>query len=376
MISSATSLDPSIINRTLELARSIQQIPAPPFGESRRAAFIYEAFVNENLCNATVDEVGNVLACIPGDPDRLPVIVSAHMDTVFPSGTPLTYELQPGRVSAPGIGDNSLGVASLFGLLWSLRFASNGRQLPANVWLVANVGEEGLGNLRGMRALVSKFKGDVLAYVVIEGMAYGKVFHRALEIQRYKITVKTPGGHSWLDFGKPSAINEIAKLITELADLPIPHKPQTSLNIGTISGGTSINTIAAEASLELDLRSESSRILNRLAREIESNVLNAAREQVEISMEQIGHRPGGEIPANHPLVQLACRCLRLHGMQPALSIGSTDANIPLSLGLPAVCVGVTRGAGAHTMNEYIETEFLPQGLGQMVDLVQSILHHL
>ncbi len=369
-------MDLTVIKRVLDMAVAIQQIPAPPFGESQRAEFIFKAFRKEGVQEVSIDEVGNVLAHLPGNPNRSPLILSAHMDTVFPLNTPLEYNRQADRISGPGIGDNSIGVASLFGLLWTLQLNPHSIQLPADIWLIANVGEEGLGNLRGMRRIVEKFQGDVLAYLVIEGMGLGQIFHRALEIQRYRIHVKTPGGHSWVDFGRPSAITEIAGLITHLTGLSIPSKPRTSMNIGTISGGTSVNTIAAEAFLDLDLRSENSRTLNTLVKNVEASILNARKPDVEFSIEQIGHRPGGRIPASHPLVRLAVRCLKMHGIQPNLSAGSTDANIPLSMKLPAICVGITHGSGAHTTNEYIETGFLPQGLGQLIDLVIGALNEL
>lgn len=368
-----TSIDPTLISRVLDFALALQQIPAPPFGESQRAEFIYTAFQVNGNAHVEMDEVGNVLARIPGKPDRPPLIVTAHMDTVFPLSTPLQSTCTAERIYAPAIGDNSIGVASLFALLWILHSSSTAPALPADVWLIANVGEEGLGNLRGMRKVVERFSSNVLAYLVVEGMSLGLVFHRGLEIRRYRIAVKTPGGHSWVDYGSPSAIAEISRLVTRLTDLPIPHTPRTSLNVGTISGGTGVNTIAAEAHLELDLRSESTRTVDKLAGLVETAVLEANRPAVAVSMNQIGHRPGGKIPARHPLVQLAARCLKRQGIQPQLSAGSTDANIPLSLKFPAICVGVTHGSGAHTTGEFIETAYIAQGLGQLADLVQSIL---
>jgi acetylornithine deacetylase/succinyl-diaminopimelate desuccinylase-like protein len=344
----------------LEIALAIQQIPAPPFGESQRAAFIYNAFQREGVTEVSVDEVGNVLARLPGSPNRLPLIITAHMDTVFPLGTPLQYNRQSDRICAPGIGDNSIGVASLFGLLWTLQLNTQSIQLPADIWLIANVGEEGLGNLRGMRRVVEKFQGDVLAYLVIEGMGLGQIFHRALEIKRYRIYVKTPGGHSWVDYGRPSAINEIAGLVTLLTGLSIPRKPRTSMNIGTISGGTSVNTIAAEAFLDLDLRSENTRTLNNLVRNVKASILNARKTDVEVSLEQIGHRPGGRIPASHPLVQLAGQCLKMHDIQPNLSAGSTDANIPLSMNLPRFVLALHTGQALTLPVNLLRLAFYPK----------------
>ncbi len=222
-----------------------------------------------------MDEVGNVYARLPGSGSSRPLVVSAHLDTVFPLSTDLHVTRRssnPGAaptnveglalstVEGPGIGDNSLGVAGLFGLLWELNSSSAqiaGSTLPGDIWLVANVGEEGLGNLCGMRAVVDRFGDRPLAYLIVEGMALGQIYHRGLGVQRYRITVDTPGGHSWVDYGRPSAIHVLGEIIYRLSNLSLPRVPRTTLNIGTISGGTSINTIAAHAQLELDLRSVS-----------------------------------------------------------------------------------------------------------------------
>jgi acetylornithine deacetylase/succinyl-diaminopimelate desuccinylase-like protein len=274
------------------------------------------------------------------------------------------------RLAGPGIGDNALGVAGLFGLLWGLR--QRRLHLPGDVWLVANVGEEGLGDLRGMRAVIERFGDRPAAYLILEGMALGQVYHRGLGVQRYRITVRTAGGHSWVDFGRPSAVHELGELIHRLANLSLPSQPRTSLNIGVISGGTSINTIAAEASLELDLRSEKAQTLAALVAQVEELVSGARRPGVEVTAVLVGQRPPGEIPADHPLVRLAVRCLEGQGIRPCLNIGSTDANIPLSRGFSAICVGLTHGSGAHTLGEYIHTRPLKYGLAQLVDLAEQI----
>jgi di/tripeptidase len=275
-------------------------------------------------------------------------------------------------VHGPWIGDNALGTAGLFGLLWSIR--DKRVRLPGDLWLVANVGEEGLGDLRGMRAVVDRFGGNLLAYIILEGMALGQIYHRGLGVKRYRINVQTPGGHSWVDYGKPSAIHELANIITKLIAIPLPDQPRTSLNIGVISGGTSINTIAAHACLELDIRSEHIQVMENLIRQVDI-ILAAANQPgdsfVRVTKEIIGDRPVGELPKDHPLVRLACRCLEEQGIQPNLNIGSTDANIPLSRGLPAICLGLTRGAGAHTTNEYILKAPIAQGLAQLVAIVEG-----
>ena len=362
------------LRQVIDQAIAIQQIPSPSFKETERAIYIRECFTREELQDVHIDGTGNVYGRLPGVGSGRPLVLSAHLDTVFPLDTDLSIKHKQGEICGPGIGDNSLGVAGLFGLLWSLR--QRKAVFDGDIWLVANVGEEGLGDLRGMRAVVDRFGASVRAYLILEGLALGQVYHRGLVVQRYRITVHTAGGHSWVDFGCPSAIHELATLVTRLANLPLSRSPRTSLNVGVISGGTSVNTIASGAMLELDLRSESERSLKNLVERVQRLVALAIRPGVEVTAELIGNRPAGEITADHPLVQLASRCLEQQGISAHLNIGSTDANIPLSRRLPAVCIGLTTGQGAHTVRESILTEPLGRGLAQLVDLVERIFREL
>lgn len=369
-------MDASLVARVLDLAVAVQQIPAPPFGESQRSAFMRERFKVEGLKDVTADELGNVYGCLPGSGSARPVVVTAHLDTVFPFDVDLQVRREPDKVFGPGIGDNSLGLAGLFGLLWGLRRSKPPSVLPGDIWLVANVGEEGLGDLRGMKAVVDRFQDQPLAYIILEGMAFGHIYHRALGVQRYRISVHTEGGHSWVDYGKPSAIHELARLINSLGEIRVPERPRSTLNVGIIAGGTSINTIAAQAHLELDLRSEGSGALSLLTRQVEGLVKGANAPGIEVDLELIGQRPPGKIAAAHPLVRLAQRALQDLGLQPTLTIGSTDANIPLSRGLPAICIGLSTGFGAHTVNEYINTLPLAQGLAQVQAVVEGCFTEL
>jgi tripeptide aminopeptidase len=365
-----------VINRLIDLAIQIQQVPAPTFEETARADFIRRMFAAEALTDIQMDAAGNVLARFPGAGSDSPLIVSAHLDTVFPAETDLAVQRDGGRVYGPGIGDNSLGVAGLFGLIWALH--ERGIQPSGDVWLAANTCEEGLGDLRGMRALVERFAGLPKAYLVIEGMALGHVYHKAIGVKRYKITIHAAGGHSWIDYGAPSAIHELSELVTRIAAIQLPASPRTTLNVGRISGGTSINTIAAEAWMELDLRSEGQGALTDLVRQVEELV--DAEEQrtplgymgVRVEVEVIGQRPPGEISADHPLIRLAQACLVEQRIEPALTAGSTDANLPLSKGYPALVLGLTRGGGAHTLQEFFETGPLAQGLEQLVQFVSRV----
>lgn len=354
--------------KVLDLAIQIQQIPAPTFNEQLRAAFVHQCFQEEGL-HAELDAVGNVLACLPGRGNALPVVVVAHLDTVFPDLVDLSVSREADKISAPGIGDNSLGVASLFGVTWYVRQMHD--DLPGDVWLVADVGEEGLGDLRGMRSVVGRFQDKVSAYIIVEGLALGQVYHRGLGIRRYRISAHTPGGHSWTDYGSPSAIHELAELINQITDISLPSNPRTSLNIGVISGGVSVNTIAGSAQLELDLRSESQKTLDELVNQVLDLVKTANRQNVKMIAELIGSRPFGELPGDHPLVQAAVDSIKRRGIIPQFHASSTDANIPLSKGLPAVGVGITNGGGAHTSGEYILTAPVAQGLEILAELVKK-----
>jgi acetylornithine deacetylase/succinyl-diaminopimelate desuccinylase-like protein len=358
-----------LIDRVIDLALGIQQVPAPTFAEGPRAEFVRQRFQDEKLADVSIDTLNNVYARLPGASGQVSLVVSAHTDTVFPAHTDLTAQRTPEQVSGPGIGDNSLGVAGLFGLLWSLREADI--RLPGDLWLVANVGEEGLGDLNGMRAVVDRFEDAPFAYIVLEGLAYGRVYHQGLGVRRYRITAHTEGGHSWVNYGTPSAIHDLAALITQLTALRLPKDPRTTLNVGVISGGTSVNTVAAEASIELDLRSEGTAQLEELILKVEMLVRNAQREGLDYTMKTIGDRPVGAIPEDHPLVRLAVDVIAAQGVSPELNIGSTDANIPLSRGYPAICIGLTQGGGAHTVGEFMLVEPLKDGLAQLVEIVHK-----
>lgn len=356
--------------RVVELAIQIQQIPAPTFQEAKRAEFIHQLFVAEQLEDTCIDGAGNVLARLPGEGQGKPLIISAHMDTVFPAETDLTVKRGFELIHGPGLGDNSMGVASLFGLLWFLK--KRATPLRGDVWFVANVGEEGLGNLRGMKAVVERFEADVHAYLILEGLALGHVYHRAVGVRRYRIKAHTGGGHSWSDYGQPSAVHELAKLAVELTSLSLPARPRTTMNVGKISGGTSVNVIASEASLDLDLRSEGRESLAELVAAVEKSIQRANRPGVRIEAEVIGQRPAGEISTSHPLVLLAKDCLREQGLEPSLISGSTDANVPLSKGYPAIVLGVTTGGSAHTIHEYVNTVPVAQGMEQLVRFVSRV----
>jgi len=353
----------------LDLACQIQQIQSPTFDESQRAAFMIDQFNQLGLADVHLDSAGNVLARLHGEyPNNKPIVLSAHLDTVFPRQTELPLLRTDDRITGPGIGDNALSLAALVSIVMWLK--QSGRSLTGDVWLAGNVCEEGLGDLRGMRALVEEFGDKVQAYIILEGMGLGNIYHRGLGVSRYRIHVETPGGHSWSSYGQPSAIHEIGKLISRLVDLPMPGSPRTTLNIGVITGGTTVNSIASNASFEIDLRSASSQTLSFIETQVFTLANNFNQGDVHVRIEPIGKRDAGEIPADYPLVEAARCVIEDLGLVPKLEIGSTDANLPLSLGLPAVCIGLTQGAKAHTMEEFIYTAPTRNGFTQILQLLQ------
>ena len=364
------------VDRIMELAIQIQQIAAPTFHEQKRAEFVRDRFVQEGLKDVTMDETGNVYGKWEVGSGKWkngkPLVISAHLDTVFPFDMDLSVRRNGNRIHGIGIGDNSLGVAALFGLIWMLSERGDDDPQMGEIWFVANTCEEGLGDLRGMKAVVDRFGSDALAYLVLEGMALGHVYHKAVGVKRYRVKAKTHGGHSWSDYGQPSAVLELSRLIVQLSAIQLPSKPRTTMNVGRINGGTSINTIPAEAWMELDLRSEGQKELAELIEGVDQLIEAANKPGVTVEAEIIGARPAGELNPNHPLVKLAQGCLHEQGLDAALTSGSTDANIPLSRGYPALVLGVTKGGGAHTMNEYIETPLIGKGMAQLARFVEKV----
>lgn len=350
---------------------AIQQIPAPTFEEARRAAFIEERFQALGLADVSRDALNNVYGKLAGaSPGRPPVVISAHLDTVFPIETNLAVRHDGRVVYGPGLGDNSTGVGGLLQVAEMIRE----RVLPheSDIYFVANVGEEGLGDLCGMRAVVDKFGGEA-TYIVVEGGLFGKLIHQAVGVRRYHIEVTAPGGHSWGGFGAASAIHVLGHLIVDIDGLSVPTIPKTTYNVGIIQGGTSINTIANSAHLWLDLRSEGPAALEQLVKSTEEILRLRSRKYVleghgvEIKMEQVGNRPAGGIDRQSPVVALADAALRAVGREDVdYIVSSTDANVPLSRGYQAVCLGLTHSGNSHRPDEFIDTTHLPAGLGQLM----------
>lgn len=345
-----------------DLAMRICAIPAPSGHEADRARFVAQLLEDVGY-SADVDEVSNVYAR-RGNRGGPLLMLAAHTDTVFPSGIPITVSRENGRLRGPGIGDNSLGVAAMIGLLTTLD--DLGLDTEYDVLAVATVGEEGLGNLRGVREAVRRYQDQLAGVIAVEGHNLGRVTHAAVGSVRWKVTVRGPGGHSWGAFGKPSAIHGLGRIIAGIAELDVPSSPKTTYNVGVIEGGTSVNTIAPSASAIIDMRSVDAASLSRLVDQVGRIANTAAGDGLEVDVEVLGERPAGAIPVSHPFVRGAGDVLRALGMEPIFEASSTDANVPISQGIPAVCVGISRGTGGHTVNETIEVEPVAAGLAQLI----------
>ncbi len=352
----------------INLIQAIQQIPAPTFAEAGRATFVESQMLALGLQDVRQDDLHNVYGRFPGQHRRAPLIITAHLDTVFPLETDLRIRENGRFLSGPGIGDNSTGVAGL--LLLAKSLIENQIQLTNDVWVVANVCEEGLGDLRGIRAVVEAF-GQSAKYVIVEGGLFGQISHQAIGVRRFRLEVSGPGGHSWGSFGAASAIHVLGHLISAIDKLPVPASPRTTYNVGIIEGGTSINTIAQSAALQLDLRSEEPSALQQLVDSVTDIVQQTNRlrrdEGIHVTMTAIGSRPPGQISRHTALVKTAVDALHYVGSQGiTFMMGSTDANVPLSKGYTAVVLGLTESGNAHRLDEFIDPTRLPDGLSQLL----------
>lgn len=357
----------------LDLTARIAAIPAPTDDEVERSLAVEQLFRAEGLV-ATRDSIGDVVATIPGrlssSAGARPLLVAAHLDTVFPRATPLTVVRATDRLEGPGIGDNSLAVAAAVNLARLLRLA--GETPAVDVLVTGNVGEEGLGNLRGIRE-VMRGNPSVGAVIAVEGHTLGRLTHVAVGSRRYRITVTGPGGHSWGDFGRPSAIHGLSKLVSELDAIPLPRSPKTTLNVGTIEGGVSVNTISPVASCLLDLRSTDEPTLHRLSERVARLVARVERDDsLGFALESIGERPAGVVSVDSTIVTVAAQSLKVLGVEPSFDASSTDANVPIAAGMPAICIGLTSGGNVHRTDEYIDTAPVATGIAQLALATLSI----
>jgi tripeptide aminopeptidase len=361
------------VEAVASLAWRICEVPAPTGQEHERARLVASLW-RERGYTPEIDAVGNVYVTRRGATKNAPLLMLlAHTDTVFPASTPIAVRREGDTLHGPGISDNSVSVATMlhtFDVLDELKI-----ETATDIIAVANVGEEGLGNLLGARTAVERYREQLGAVLVVDG-GLGYITHGAVGSKRWRIIVRGPGGHSYGSFGTPSAIHGLGRIIAAIADLQVPQTPKTTFNVGVIEGGTSVNTIAAEASALLDMRSTDVEALNKLARQARALIEQRAGAGLSTEIEVLGERPAGQRSLDDPLVQLAGETLRWLGIEPRYGISSTDANIPISLNIPSVCVGVTRGENAHTLQEFLFIPPLSQGLAQIVRLCIEAGHLL
>jgi tripeptide aminopeptidase len=358
-------------------------IPAPPFGEAQRSRWLCERFKKLGLQTVSIDEVGNVIGVRPGvGSPEASIAVTAHIDTVFPPGTRIEVRSEGDKLFGPGISDNASGVTALLAMAAVLAECEIETQAP--ILFVGNVGEEGEGDLRGMRHLFtnSEWKNSITCTLVIDGAGTETIVTQALGSRRFEVTARAKGGHSWSDFTEPNPIVVLARAIDALYQLPASGKAdvKSAYNVGVIEGGTSVNSIPAQASMRVDLRSSSQTEIERLSHELNRIVTSAARNgrlsagpagesatRVRVSIDKIGERPAAELSADAAILQIV-RAVDEHlGINSRLHRSSTDANIPLSLGREAVSIGAGGiGGGAHTINEWFDSTGRELGLKRIL----------
>lgn len=345
---------------------AITEIPAPPFKEQARAKAFADMLRKRGL-EVEIDEEGNVLGLREGSAGGPVVVVSAHLDTVFPEGAKVKVRREGGKLHAPGVGDDSAGLATMLALIDAMNAGNIRTRSP--ILFVGTVGEEGPGDLRGVRHLFmrGKYKGGIGAFFSIDGEGLDDITTRGTGSKRYRITYKGPGGHSWGAFGIVNPMAALGRTVTGMYELEVPASPKTTYSASVVGGGTSVNSIPEEVWLEVDMRSESADELARLERRfleiVESSVAaeNAARDtkhgRVTAVRKKIGDRPAGATPSSADIVRFAEAAHRAEGIHVRRIASSTDSNLPMSLGIPAVTLaGNARGGRAHAPDEWIAVD--------------------
>ena len=357
--------------------RELTEIPAPPFGEAARSEWLRARFTALGLEDVHIDELGNVLGLLAPKPQVPLIAVSAHLDTVFPSGTALKTREEGNRLFGPGISDNAAGVIAVLATVAAIKRAQ--LQPATNILFVGNVGEEGEGNLRGMRHLFSvpRWRDAIQSLLVVDGAGTDTYVNQALGSRRFEVTFRSPGGHSWSDFGVPNPIVLLSRALARFSEVRIPDSPRTTFNIGVISGGTSVNSIPESATARVDLRSASMEELQKLEDRLRECVAEAWSEaplsyrageaRVTLAIESIGDRPAANLPTEARILQLvraADKHLRIESLP---RLASTDANMPLSLGIEATTIGAGGdGGGAHTVREWFDCTNRDLGLKRIL----------
>ena len=351
----------------------ICSVPASPFAEQERAEYLSRKFRDLGLTEVEMDDEGNCLGLLRGSSLSPLLVVSAHLDTVFAKGTDFTVSKRENKLFAPGIADDGCGLAALIALANAIQ--KEQLSIEGSLLFVGTVGEEGEGNLRGVRHLFTKnrWASQIEAFLSFDGPGLDRITNRALGSHRYRVEISGPGGHSWGDFGLPNPVHAIGRAISRLAGYPAPKDPRTTFNVGRIEGGTSVNSIPSGVSMEVDLRSTAERELQRLdaffrramreAVDEENSTRRAGDPLLNLKVDLIGERPTGETRADSPLVELALEATRSLGVAPRLDQSSTDSNLPISLGIPAITLGAGGTSGSsHSLDEWYDPRERDLGL--------------
>jgi acetylornithine deacetylase/succinyl-diaminopimelate desuccinylase-like protein len=365
--------------RAVEDQAVLTEIPAPGFHEAARAEAMKRRFEEAGLKNVRIDKAGNVLGERPGAAPRPNIVLAAHLDTVFPEGTDVRVKRDGAVLKAPGVGDDGRGLAALLAVVRAL---DEGRvQTPGSLTFVADVGEEGLSDLRGMKQLFGDtLKGQVDGFVSIDGSGHG-ITNVAVGSHRYRVTFKGPGGHSFGAFGLVNPVHAVGRAVAKIAEFKVPDRPRVTFNVGRIGGGTSVNSIAYESWFELDMRSSDAAALAAVDASFQAAVDEAVREEnarwnngrIVATKELVGDRPAGRTPDSAPIVATAMAVSRALGLPAELGEGSTDANLPISLGIPAITVGGGgRSSGGHSLSESFDTTDAWKGTQRVLLLVVAL----
>jgi acetylornithine deacetylase/succinyl-diaminopimelate desuccinylase-like protein len=358
---------------TIEEQVTITEIPAPTFQEQKRAAYFKQRFTELGLRNVRIDRAGNAIGERPGAGGGPTLVIAAHLDTVFDEDTNVTVKRDGAVLKAPGIGDDGRGLAVLLAIARALNEARIKTQ--GTILFVGNVAEEGLGDLKGVRHLFQEeLKGRITHFISIDGAGLG-ITNKAVGSNRYRVTYRGPGGHSYGAFGMPSPVHALGRAVEKIARFEAPKEPKTTFNVGRIEGGASVNAIADSAWMEVDLRSESAAELARIDAAFKRAVQTALEEEnartlsvptlsvptlsvptLSVEVKPVGQRPAGEQPAEAPIVQTALAADAVLGATSNLRASSTDSNLPISLGIPAITIGGGgQGNGAHSLDESFDT---------------------
>jgi tripeptide aminopeptidase len=360
---------------------TVTEIPAPPFKEQRRAKAFLEMLRQHGLSDVEMDPEGNVMGVRQGVGGGAMLAVVAHLDTVFPEGTDVKVKRDGTRLMAPGIGDDSRGVAVLLAAIRAMNYAKF--QTASDILFVGNVGEEGEGDLRGVKYLMQKgkYKDRITQFLAIDGGSQSAITRAGVGSKRYRVVFTGPGGHSYGAFGLVNPTYAMAAAIARFADIQVPSSPKTTYNVGVVKGGTSVNSIPFEVSMDVDIRSEACEEMNKVdatfvkivrgAVDEENRVRSTREGRIEADLKVIGERPCGETPMQSPILRSTAAMIRAFGLTPSYEVSSTDSNIPMSLGIPALTIGRGPGGRSHSPDEWTDVE--PNATARSIEIVLGII---